>query len=320
MDDTITIKAVERVEVLTLQDNFIDLTQRDNSAVVQRAIPVVDMVMKNSILAEHGFSALVTVTDDTASRKLLFDFGFSADGAARNADSLGVDLSDVAQMALSHGHLDHVGGIQALVGKIGRRDVPLVLHPAAFRTPRFSRMSPEIRIMFPEFTREKAAAAGAAVIETETPYAMLDGTALFLSRIPRTTDFENGAPNLCCEIDGKEQPDPFDDDTAVVFNVRGKGLVVLSGCAHSGIVNTVAYAREVTGIDRVMVIMGGFHLAQVDTDTVLRPTLERLQAFDPEYIVPTHCTGRDAIRTIETIMPDRFILNMSGTKLTFSAA
>jgi 7,8-dihydropterin-6-yl-methyl-4-(beta-D-ribofuranosyl)aminobenzene 5'-phosphate synthase len=320
MDATIEIKAVEQVEVLTLQDNFIDLTQQDNSTVVQRAMPVVDMEMRNSILAEHGFSALVTVTDAEASRKLLFDFGFSANGAAKNADSLGADLSDVAQMALSHGHLDHVGGISALVGKIGRRRVPLVLHPAAFRAPRFSRISDAIKIMFPAFTRQTATDAGAAVIETDRPYPMLDDTALFLGQIPRSTAFEKGAPDLCCEIDGQERPDPFDDDTAVVFNVRGKGLVVLSGCAHSGIVNTVEYARRITGIDTVMAIMGGFHLANVDLDTVLRPTLAALAAFNPDYIVPTHCTGREAIRMIETAMPDRFILNMAGTRLRFHAA
>jgi 7,8-dihydropterin-6-yl-methyl-4-(beta-D-ribofuranosyl)aminobenzene 5'-phosphate synthase len=105
----------------------------------------------------------------------------------------------------------------------------------------------------------------------------------------------------------------------MVFNVRGKGLVVLSGCAHAGIVNTVAHARRVTGIDTVMAIMGGFHLSGTDTDAVIWPTIEALKAFDPTYIVPTHCTGRTAVQMIEKAMPDRFILNMSGTRLTFSA-
>ena len=319
MNDTVQIRAVDRVTVLTLQDNYIDLTRRDDSVVIRRAVPVVDMQMKHSILAEHGFSALISVDEGDLSRKMLFDFGFSADGAARNADALGVDLQDVAEMALSHGHMDHTGGIEMLVARIGRRDVPLILHPAAFRAPRFSRVSESVKIMFPVFTREKAAAAGAAVVETDRPYPMLDGTALFLGQIPRTTDFEKGAPSLCCEIDGRETPDPFDDDTAMVFNVRGKGLVVLSGCAHAGIANTVAHARRVTGIDTVMAIMGGFHLGGVDTETVLRPTLAALNGFAPRYIVPTHCTGREAVRMIETAMPDRFILNMAGTRLTFSA-
>jgi len=316
---TIDLREVDRVEILTLQDNTIDLTQQDNSEVVQRAMPLVGLEVKNSILAEHGFSSLVTVTEGETSRCMLFDFGFSEHGAAFNADALGADLTRVESMALSHGHLDHVGGIQELVKRTGKTDLPLVLHPAAFRNPRFLKISDDFKLFFPAFTREKAEAAGAAVVDTEQPYALLDHAAAFLGQIPRTTAFEKGAPNLYCEIDGQEQPDPFDDDSAIVFNVRGKGLVVLSGCAHSGIVNTVTYAKEATGVDRVMAVMGGFHLSGMDVDTVIQPTIDALKAVNPTYIVPTHCTGRLAIQMIEKEMPERFVLNMSGTRLTFSA-
>lgn len=316
---TIDLREVDRVEILTLQDNTIDLTQQDNSEVIQRAMPLVGLEIKNSILAEHGFSSLVTVTEGEASRCMLFDFGFSEHGAAFNADALGADLTRVEAMALSHGHLDHVGGIRELVNRTGKTEIPLVLHPAAFRNPRFLKISDDFKLFFPPFTREKAAAAGAAVVDTEQPYAMLDHAAAFLGQIPRTTAFEKGAPNLYCEIDGQEQPDPFDDDSAIVFNVKGKGLVVLSGCAHSGIVNTVAYAKEATGVDRVLAVMGGFHLSGMDVDTVIQPTIDALKAVNPTYIVPTHCTGRQAIQMIEKEMPESFVLNMSGTRLTFSA-
>ena len=319
MSETQRVKAVDRVEILTLQDNTIDLVQQDNSAVVQRAMPLVGLEVKNSILAEHGFSSLITITDGDASRSMLFDFGFSEHGAAFNADALGADLTVVEEMALSHGHLDHVGGIQPLVERTGKRDIPLVVHPAAFRNPRFLKLSDEFKVYFPAFTRDRAAAAGVAVVDTDKPYPMLDHAAAFLGHIPRVTAFEKGAPNLFCEVDGQERPDPFDDDSAVVFNVRGQGLVVLSGCAHSGIVNTVAYARQVTGVDKVMAIMGGFHLSGMDLDTVVQPTIDALKAFDPTYIIPTHCTGRQAVQLIEKEMPDAFILNMSGTRLTFSA-
>ncbi len=319
MSATLPIKAVERVEILTLQDNTIDLTVRDNNSVIRRAMPMVGMEMKNSILAEHGFSSLITLSDGDTSRSMIFDFGFSEYGAAVNADALGADLTRVEQMALSHGHQDHVGGIQRLVEQTGKRDIPLVLHPAAFRNPRFMKNTDGANVYFPAFTREKAAAAGTAVIDADEPYSMLDYAAIFLGQIPRTTAFERGAPNLFCEIDGEEKQDPFDDDSAMVFNVRGKGLVVLSGCAHSGIVNTVAYARKTTGIEKVMAIMGGFHLGGLDVDTVIKPTIDALKAFNPTHIIPTHCTGRQAIQLIENEMPDRFILNMSGTRLTFSA-
>ena len=105
----------------------------------------------------------------------------------------------------------------------------------------------------------------------------------------------------------------------MAVNVKGKGLVVLSGCAHSGIINTVIYAREVTGVDKLYAVMGGFHLTGADFEPVIEPTTEAFKELDPAYIIPTHCTGRKAVMHLEKEMPDKFLLNMSGTKMVFSA-
>jgi len=121
------------------------------------------------------------------------------------------------------------------------------------------------------------------------------------------------------EEGGTEKFDPIEDDSAVVAHVKGKGLVVLSGCAHSGIVNTVAYARDVTGVDPVYAVMGGFHLTGPDFEPIIGKTTEALKAVNPRYIVPTHCTGRKAAMHIEREMPDRFLLNMSGTRMIFAS-
>ena len=313
------VEEVDRVEILTLQDNYIDLVASDNSAVIQRGMAVKDGKIKYSISAEHGFSAMVTMTRGKQTRSLLFDFGFSEDGAARNAEALNADLSAVEVLVLSHGHLDHVGGIEQLVHRIGGKRVDLVAHPWAYTKTRFMKTPQNMNIYFPPFTRDRAKAAGVNIIESEEPYPLLDGQALFLGQIPRVTPFEKGAPDLCCEVDGDEIPDPFHDDTGVAFHVRGKGLVVLSGCAHAGIVNTVKHAQAVTGVDDVHAVMGGFHLSGTDFDSVVAPTTENLKAIDPDYIVPTHCTGRAVSVYIEKEMPEQFILNMSGTKLTFAA-
>ena len=316
---THVIEEIDKVEILTLQDNFIDIVTKDNSDVIQRALPLKGVEVSNSILAEHGFSALVTITRDGQSRSLLFDFGFSEDGAARNAEALNADLSTVEVLALSHGHLDHVGGIKKMVEMIGKDNLDLVLHPWSFVNPRFLKITEEFKVYFPAFTKEKAKACGVNLIESEEPYPLLDGQTLFLGQIPRVTTFEKGAPDLCCEVDGREMPDPFHDDTGLVFNIKGKGLVVLSGCAHAGIVNTVKHAQAVTGINKVHAVMGGFHLSGTDFDTVVKPTTDDLKAFEPDYVVPTHCTGREVCIYIEKEMPGQFILNMSGTKLTFAA-
>jgi 7,8-dihydropterin-6-yl-methyl-4-(beta-D-ribofuranosyl)aminobenzene 5'-phosphate synthase len=146
----------------------------------------------------------------------------------------------------------------------------------------------------------------------------LDGLFLFLGEIPKKTEFEKGFPRMYFDDDnGQSKWDPIEDDSAIVAYVRGKGLVILSGCAHSGIINTVKYAQKVTGINKTYVVMGGFHLTGADFEPVIEPTTEALKALDPEYIIPTHCTGRKAVMKIEKEMPDKFLLNMSGTKMVF---
>jgi len=310
---------VDKIEILTLQDNYVDITAGDNSDVIQRAMPIKDMEIKNSIIAEHGFSAVVTVTSEEKKRSMLFDFGFSDQGAAYNAEALGVDLSSIEALALSHGHFDHSGGMKAVVQKIGKPGIEMAVHPEAFRHPRYIKITEDFKIKFPAFTKEGAEEAGAHVVEAKDPYPLLDGDVLFLGEIPRTTDFEKGIANMFYQEKGEEKWDDLIDDTAIVVNVKGKGLVVISGCAHSGIINTVRYAQNVSGVDRVHVIMGGFHLTGPNMEPVIDKTIQHFKELNPDYIVPVHCTGRKAILAIEKEMPDRFLLNMSGTRLTFAS-
>ena len=316
---SVVIKEVDKVEILTLQDNTIDLVNRDDNEVIKRALPLKGLEFRNSITAEHGFSAVVTLTSGAESRTMLFDFGLSEDGAARNAEALGADLTKVEVLALSHGHPDHTLGLEALVKMIGKPGLEIVAHPEVFRDPRFLKVTEDIRVSFPAFTREKVAAAGLRLVETSEPRLLLDDQLLFLGEVPRTTDYEKGAPNLWFGDQGQEKQDTFEDDTALVAHVRGQGLVVLSGCAHSGIVNTVRQAMKVTGVDRVMAVMGGFHLGGPNMEPVVSATTAALKEINPRYVVPTHCTGRKAINYMEQQMPDNFIMNMSGTQLTFAA-
>ncbi len=316
---SIDLKEVDKVQVLTLQDNYIDIAAFDSTEVVQRALPVKDMEIKNSILAEHGFSAVLRIGKDDRPRSMLFDFGFSEHGAAFNAEALGVDLSGVETMVLSHGHMDHFGGLVPLAGRVGRKGMELVLHPAAFRKPRYIKISEDLKIHLPPLTEEKLQEAGVSPVRTGECKSLLDGALLYLGEIPRKTEFEKGFPRMYYEDDGVEKWDPIEDDTAIVAHVKGKGLVILSGCAHAGIVNTVRYAQEVTGVDAIHAVMGGFHLTGTDFEPVIEPTVEALKELNPRYVIPTHCTGRKAIMRIEKAMPESFLLNMSGTNMVFEA-
>lgn len=315
---TTVLKAVDGIEILTLQDNYIEITAMDSNAVVTRANPLKEGEIRASVLAEHGFSALVKTALGNKTHTLLFDFGFSENGAAQNAETLGADMNQVETAALSHGHSDHTGGMAKLVAMIGKKDIPFVVHPSAFKSPRYLKFGEKFKINFPKLTREMIKVAGLALVETEKPYLLLEDTILFLGEIPHTTDFEKGWPLPHCQIDGKEVWDSIEDDTSIVMNLKDKGLVILSGCAHSGIINTVHYAMKVTGIDKIHLVMGGFHLSGPFFETIIDRTTQELQKLNPTYVIPTHCTGRKAIMEIEKKMPEQFILNMAGTKLTFT--
>jgi len=312
------LAAVDKIEILTLQDNYIEMTAMDDNPIISRAVPLKEGEFRASILAEHGFSALVKTTAGSKTHTLLFDFGFSENGAAQNTKTLGVDMTAVEAIALSHGHSDHTGGMDQMTALIGRKNIPFIVHPSVFKSPRYLKVNEQFKINFPKLTKERLAQTGLEVIEAKEPYPLLGRTILFLGEIPRSTDFEKGFPIAHFVENDVEKWDAIEDDTSIVMNLKGKGLVILSGCAHAGIINTILYARKVTGIEKVHAVMGGFHLSGALFEPIIDRTAEELKKLAPRYVVPAHCTGRKAIIRIEKEMPDQFILNMAGTKLTFA--
>ncbi len=165
--------------------------------------------------------------------------------------------------------------------------------------------------------KDEIEAAGITIVESKDPRLLANGLLLFLGEVPRETKFEKGFPRMHYDEDGQTHWDPIEDDTAIVANIRGKGLAILSGCAHSGIVNTVKCAQKTTGIEKIFVVMGGFHLTGADFEPIITPTTQALKELEPEYVIPTHCTGRKATMYLEKEMPDQFLLNMSGTRMVF---
>jgi 7,8-dihydropterin-6-yl-methyl-4-(beta-D-ribofuranosyl)aminobenzene 5'-phosphate synthase len=317
--ETIRLNPVDKVEIITLEDNYIDIAAMDNSDIVTRAMPLKGNEFKNSILAEHGFAAVVRTTTANTANTMIVDFGLSQDVAARNADALSLDLSRVEAAVLSHGHIDHFGGLIKIGEMIGKKDVELVAHPSAFKADRFLMAGAGFKIIMPTPVEAEIESAGFKIVKKNEPYAMLGNKVLFLGEIPRLSEFEQGMPNAFSGPEGDEELDLLEDDTAVVLHLAGKGIVVLSGCAHSGIVNTVNYAKEITGITKLHAVVGGFHLTGPMFEPIIEDTVLALKEMHPDYIVPTHCTGRKAIFRFEKEMPEAFVLNMSGTKLTFSA-
>ena len=317
MSSILSPNALDKVEILTLADNYIDLAALDDSELVSRGKPVIrNTGVRDSFLAEHGFSTIVRCSKREAARTMIFDFGLASDVAARNADTAGVDLTEVEAAALSHGHIDHFGGLAEVARGIGRSGTEFVVHPSAFRLNRFVLPFRDFNL---PLSRQQVEELGFRIAETRDPYLMLDGDVLFLGEIARETSFEKGMPNAFYEQDGQEIWDPLEDDTGIAMNLSGRGLIVLAGCSHSGIVNIVQHARKITGIEKVYAVIGGFHLSGSAFEPVIDDTTECIEELNPKYVVPTHCTGRKAVLAFEERMSSQFVLNMVGTRLTFRA-
>jgi 7,8-dihydropterin-6-yl-methyl-4-(beta-D-ribofuranosyl)aminobenzene 5'-phosphate synthase len=188
-----------------------------------------------------------------------------------------------------------------------------VLHPAAYTQRRSAPPGAEPRPLPPP-SRSALEGAGFELVESNDPSVLFQDLLLVTGEVARSTTFEQGFPFFERQVDGRwEQELHLFDDQALVANVRGKGLVVLSGCGHSGIVNTVAHAKAVTGVGRVHAVLGGFHLSGRFFDPLIGPTVEALRSFSPAVIVPAHCTGYRAQMAIAAAMPEAYIHNAVGT-------
>jgi 7,8-dihydropterin-6-yl-methyl-4-(beta-D-ribofuranosyl)aminobenzene 5'-phosphate synthase len=153
----------------------------------------------------------------------------------------------------------------------------------------------------------------AKVVKTKEAKALTDKMILVTGEIPRKTGFEKGLLKQMAYVNGEWQPDPWVwDDRALVLSVKDKGLVVISGCAHAGIINTMQYAQKLTLVNRVHAVFGGFHLAGKDYETKITPTVDKLTSFNPRLIVPSHCTGWRGIYAIMKAMPEAFVWNSVG--------
>jgi len=310
----IDLKPVDRVEVLSVMDNSIDVLM-GNTPVARRAQRARDSFSRPQLRAEHGVSMLVTTYAEGNQDTLLFDTGVTIDGVLHNLDVLEVKPNEMHAIVLSHGHTDHTRGLIGLIRRYGRPRIPIVLHPDAFL---------KRKNVFPDGHetehippgRHDLEAEGVEIIEERAPTMLVGDHALVTGQITRTTPFEKGNPTQVAWIDGKWQPDPLiHDDQAVILNVKDKGLVVLTGCGHAGVVNTLKHARDMTGINTIHAVIGGFHLTGPIFEPIIAPTIQALKEFNPDIIVPEHCTGWKAMHLIAQQFPNAFVPNSVGTRM-----
>ena len=310
----IGLKEVDRIEIISLMDNYVDLLLGDTEIAKRPLLSDTDILPTDTLHAEHGLSLLVKVESGSESHTVLLDTGYSEAGVLHNMGILHVDIGSIEAIVISHSHMDHNGALLPLLDRVSRKPA-IVLHPHAFHYPRFLKDAKGERTYFPRvLIKEELQKRQPTLLINDGPTLIANDMVAVTGEVERNTDFEKGMPNGFLEIDGRIECDTIKDDQALAVYVRGSGLVVISGCSHSGIINTLLFAQKITGIERIYGVLGGFHLTGQLPEHVLDKTIEELKKLNPEVIVPMHCTGWNAIKRIEAEFPNALTMNSVGTK------
>ena len=321
----VPLEPVDSVHITTLVDNAGDMLLPDQGPAKRPALgdttaprlPAAFLEAGETLdapLAEHGFSALITIRKNDSERRVLFDAGLTPDGLAENMRRLSVSPKGIEAIILSHGHFDHTTGLDGLVRALGRANLPVIIHPEFWSRRRITIPGRE-PFELPSTSKSALRGAGFEIVEEKQPSFLLDGSLLVTGEVDRSTEFEKGFPVHQAFRDEAWQPDPLIlDDQAAVLNVRDKGLVVMTGCGHAGIVNIVRYARKLTGVEQVYAVIGGFHLNGPLFEPIIAATCKALAELAPQVIVPAHCTGWRAVHALAASFPEAFIQNSVGTR------
>ncbi len=330
------LQEIDHLSVTILMDNYTD-------RLLPSFLPAIrpPMIMHGRFLtapiAEHGFSTILDIryNDEKKKNIFLFDTGVSENGIIFNADIFGIELRNIETIVLSHGHLDHCSGLLNVLKKVSK-PIDVIAHPDAF-LKRWIIYPDGNRAKMPVLDEKDLENHGATIRKirnisflpnnnNEGADDNVDGSInlppplMITGQIPRKTSFEKGFPLQYKEIEDEKElvPDPLvNDDQAVVVNIKQKGLVIVTGCGHAGIINTINYVKKVTKINKVFAVLGGFHLTGGIYEESIEPTIKELEKADPKYIIPCHCTGWKATNRIIEAMPERFIQTSVGTSFNF---
>ncbi|MFC2038286.1 MBL fold metallo-hydrolase [Chloroflexota bacterium] len=257
------------------------------------------------LLAEWGLSVHIQADDVT----VLLDTG-QITAAAYNADVMGIDLGKVDKMVLSHGHHDHTGGFREVLSKM-RKEIEIIAHPDIW-TAKYGRRQEEAVYAGMPFQALELEKLGARFILTREPVKITENI-ITTGEIPMVTDFEEMNEKLVVKEDGRYKTDELLDDQAIILKT-GQGLVIVLGCAHRGVINTIYHAQNITGVKKIHMVIGGCHLTGATEERIWQ-TIGALKELGVEKIGVSHCTGMAAAVLMAQEFGENFFFNNAGTRI-----
>jgi 7,8-dihydropterin-6-yl-methyl-4-(beta-D-ribofuranosyl)aminobenzene 5'-phosphate synthase len=336
----IQVPTVDRLTIRVLIDQVHDQFLRGstvNGVVHEGPGPSRSADARNVLHNQWGLSLLLETQHDQQQRTVLLDFGYTAAALINNMGLLRVDPAKIQALIVSHGHVDHYGGLVGFLNQF-RGVLPVDLKLYAGGEDNFChRLSGSNPAQLGEngtLERRQIDAHKITTVLCEAPTVVADH--IFTTGKIKRSGVERVLPNgfvdytsresagcdyghyTAAELQGKMAPDQHVHEHASCINVRGKGLVVISSCGHVGIVNSVRQAQEVSGIQKVHAIVGGFHLGPAPAD-YLKQVIAEIRKLEPDVLIPMHCSGLNFLLEARAQMPDKVIQTSTGSRLTFAA-